>query len=93
MLVAARVERIGQAEQIAGQALAAAASAGPDAEREALVALAWARVLGGRGVADLAERASPRCSAAATRPPNTSRARASSPRKVRRTPAGRSTEL
>jgi DNA-binding CsgD family transcriptional regulator len=57
LLVAARVERIGQAEQIAGQALATAPSAGPDAEREALVALAWARVLRGRGVEDLAARA------------------------------------
>jgi len=51
-----RVERIAEAEQIAGQALAAASSAGPDAERRALVALAWARVLRGRGIEDLAER-------------------------------------
>jgi len=50
-----RVERIAEAEQIAGQAVAAAASAGPDAERRALVALALARVLRGRGVEDLAE--------------------------------------
>jgi DNA-binding CsgD family transcriptional regulator len=56
LLVAARVERIAEAEQIAGQALAAAPPADPDAEREALVALAWARVLRGRGVEDLAER-------------------------------------
>jgi DNA-binding CsgD family transcriptional regulator len=56
LLVAARVERIAEAEQIAGQALATARSAGPDAEREALVALAWARVLRGRGVEDLAGR-------------------------------------
>ena len=41
---------------MAGQALAAAASAGPDAERRALVALALARVLRGRGVEDLLER-------------------------------------
>jgi DNA-binding NarL/FixJ family response regulator len=50
------VRRIAEAEQIAGQALAAAPSAGPDAERRALVALAWARILRGRGVEDLAER-------------------------------------
>jgi DNA-binding CsgD family transcriptional regulator len=52
-----RVERIGQAGQLAGQALAAAASAGPDAQGPALVAVAWARVLAGRSVEDLAERA------------------------------------
>jgi DNA-binding CsgD family transcriptional regulator len=52
-----RVERIAEAEQIAAQALAAASTAGPDAERRALVALAWARILRGRGVEDLAERA------------------------------------
>jgi DNA-binding CsgD family transcriptional regulator len=57
LLAVSRVWRIAEAEQIAGQALAAAASAGPDAEREALVALAGARVLRGRGVEDLAERA------------------------------------
>jgi len=51
-----RVERIAEAEQMACQALAAAASAGPDAERRALVALALARVLRGRGVEDLLER-------------------------------------
>jgi hypothetical protein len=41
---------------MAGQALAAARSAGPDAERKALVALALARVLRGRGIEDLLER-------------------------------------
>ena len=51
-----RVERIAEAEQMAGQALAAASSAGPDAERRALVALAWARILRGRGIEDLAAR-------------------------------------
>jgi len=54
--VTARARRIAEAEQMAGQALAAAASAGPDAERRALVALALARVLRGRGVEDLLER-------------------------------------
>jgi DNA-binding CsgD family transcriptional regulator len=54
--VTTRVARIGQAAQMAGQALAAAPPAGSDAEREALVALAWARVLRGRGVEDLLER-------------------------------------
>jgi DNA-binding CsgD family transcriptional regulator len=52
-----RVERIAEAEQLAGAALAAASSAGPDGQRQALVALAWARVLRGRSVADLAARA------------------------------------
>ena len=55
-LVAVRVRRIAEAEQLAGQALAAASSAGPDAERRALVALAWARILAGRGIEDLAAR-------------------------------------
>jgi DNA-binding CsgD family transcriptional regulator len=54
--VTSRVRRIAEAEQIAGQALATASSAGPDAERRALVALAWARVLRGCGVGDLAAR-------------------------------------
>jgi len=54
--VTARVRRIAEAEQMAGEALAAAASAGPDAERRALVALAWARVMRGRGVEDLLDR-------------------------------------
>jgi DNA-binding CsgD family transcriptional regulator len=54
--VTTRVERIAEAEQMAGEALAAVSSAGPDAERRALVALALARVLRGRGVEDLAER-------------------------------------
>jgi len=54
--VICRVERIAEAEQMAGQALAAAASAGPDAQRRALVALGLARVLRGRGVEDLRAR-------------------------------------
>jgi DNA-binding NarL/FixJ family response regulator len=57
VLVVNRVRRIAEAGQMAGQALAAASSAGPDAERQALVALAWARVLRGRAVGDLLERA------------------------------------
>ena len=56
LLVVNRVQRIAEAEQMADQALAAARSAGPDAERRALVALAWARALRGRGVEDLLER-------------------------------------
>jgi DNA-binding CsgD family transcriptional regulator len=56
LLVTCRVERIAEAEQIAGQALAAAGSAGPDAHRRALVALAWARILCGRGIEDLLAR-------------------------------------
>jgi hypothetical protein len=54
--VTVRARRIADAEQMAGQALAAARSAGPDAERKALVALALARVLRGRGIEDLLER-------------------------------------
>jgi len=54
--VTVRARRIAEAEQMAGEALAAAAPAGPDAERRALVALALARVLRGRGVEDLLER-------------------------------------
>jgi hypothetical protein len=57
VLAAARVERIAEAEQMAHQAVAAAASAGPYAERRALVALAWARVLRGRSIEDLLARA------------------------------------
>ena len=53
-MVVGRGERIAEAEQVAGEALAAARSAGPDAQRRALVALAWARVLRGRAVDDLA---------------------------------------
>jgi DNA-binding NarL/FixJ family response regulator len=55
-LVAVRVERIAEAEQMVRQALATASSAGPDAERRALVALAWARILRGRGIEDLLAR-------------------------------------
>jgi DNA-binding CsgD family transcriptional regulator len=51
-----RVERIAEAEDIAGEALTAARSAGPGAERRALVALAWARVLRGGAVDDLIAR-------------------------------------
>jgi DNA-binding CsgD family transcriptional regulator len=57
MLVVGRVERIAEAEQMAGEALSAAPSAGPDADRRALVALAWARIMRGRGIDDLAARA------------------------------------
>jgi DNA-binding NarL/FixJ family response regulator len=57
LLGVGRVRRIAEAEQIAGQALATASSAGPDAERRALVALAWARILRGRGIEDVLVRA------------------------------------
>jgi len=57
VLVAGRVQRIAEAEQMARQALATAGTAGPDAESRALVALAWARILRGHAVDDLAERA------------------------------------
>jgi DNA-binding CsgD family transcriptional regulator len=56
LLMLERVEQIAGAGRLASQALAAAGSAGPDAERRALVALAWARILRGRGVEDLAVR-------------------------------------
>jgi DNA-binding CsgD family transcriptional regulator len=49
-----QVERIGEAEQMAAEALAAAA--GPDAERRALMALAYTRINRGRGIEDLAAR-------------------------------------
>jgi DNA-binding CsgD family transcriptional regulator len=57
MLELGRVQRIAEAERLAGQALATAGSADPDAERQALVALAWARTLRGRAVEDLVARA------------------------------------
>jgi DNA-binding NarL/FixJ family response regulator len=53
LLVVIQARRIAGAGQIAGQALAAAQGAGPDDQRRALVALAWARVLRGRAVDDL----------------------------------------
>jgi DNA-binding CsgD family transcriptional regulator len=54
VLAVNRVQTIAQAEQLAGEALGTAASAGPDTERRALVALAWARILRGRAIDDLA---------------------------------------
>ena len=57
LLAIDRVERIAEAGEMAGEALAAARSAGPDAERRALVAMAWARILRGRAVDDLLARA------------------------------------
>jgi DNA-binding CsgD family transcriptional regulator len=56
LLVVGRVRRVAEAEQMAGEALATARSAGPDAERRAMVALAWARILRGRAVEDLLAR-------------------------------------
>jgi len=44
LLAVTQAERVAEAEQVAGQALATASSAGPDDQRRALVALAWARV-------------------------------------------------
>ena len=57
LLAIDRVERIAEAGEMAGEALAAARSAGPDAERRVLVAMAWARILRGRAVDDLLARA------------------------------------
>lgn len=51
-----RVQRLDQAEAIAEEALAQAELAGPEVEREAVPALAWARVLRGEGVDDLVDR-------------------------------------
>jgi DNA-binding NarL/FixJ family response regulator len=56
VLLVNQAQRIAEAEQMARAALAAARSAGPDAERRALIALAVARVVRGRGVEDLLER-------------------------------------
>src|SRR5262249_22574692 len=56
LLTVLRVRRIAEAEQMAREALAKAGSAGPDAERRALVALAWARIMRGRAVDDLLKR-------------------------------------
>ena len=56
VLVVHRVRRIVEAEQLASKAVAAARSAAPEAERRALVALAWARVMRGRAIDDLVER-------------------------------------
>jgi len=57
LLVVNRVRLIAEAEQAAAEALATASAADPYAERRALVALAWARIMRGRGVGDLAARA------------------------------------
>ncbi len=50
------ITRIPEAEAWALEALEAAGRAGPDVERLALYALAWARSLGGRPIDDLAQR-------------------------------------
>jgi DNA-binding NarL/FixJ family response regulator len=50
------VERLGEAETWALQALHAAAGAGPEVERLALRALGWSRCLRGRHIDDLCER-------------------------------------
>lgn len=52
----ARVERIGEAEGWAREALTFARRAGPESERGALLALAWARMLRGGSIDDLVER-------------------------------------
>jgi DNA-binding NarL/FixJ family response regulator len=56
LLALSRVRRMVEAEQVAREALDAAQAASPDAERRALVALAWVRVLRGCAIEDLAER-------------------------------------
>jgi DNA-binding CsgD family transcriptional regulator len=56
IMTATSVERIEEAEGWALEALEAAPAAGPEVERRALVALAWARGLRGRPVDDLLER-------------------------------------
>src|SRR5262249_5827504 len=57
LLVVSRVRRIVEAEELACESLAAARSTGPEAERRALVALAWARLMRGHPIDDLVERA------------------------------------
>jgi len=52
----ARVERIRTAEEWALEAVETGHDAGPDVERAALYALAWARSLRGRAIDDLCER-------------------------------------
>ncbi len=51
-----RVERIGEAEASADEALPAARRAGPEIERSVLYALSWARSLHGSPIDDLCER-------------------------------------
>jgi DNA-binding NarL/FixJ family response regulator len=53
---AGRVERIGDAEASAVEALAAAHRGGPESERLVLYPLAWTRILRGRDIEDLRER-------------------------------------
>jgi DNA-binding CsgD family transcriptional regulator len=53
---ATSVQRIEEAEGWALEALEAAPAAGPEVERQALIALAWARSLRGRPIDDLLER-------------------------------------
>ena len=52
----ARVERIRASEERALEALETGRDAGPEVERPALYALAWARALRGRAIDDLCER-------------------------------------
>ena len=51
-----RVERVAETAAWAEEALRAVSGVDPDAERQALYALAWARSLGGRPVDDVCER-------------------------------------
>jgi DNA-binding CsgD family transcriptional regulator len=51
-----QVQGIVEAERLADEALVTARAGGPDAERRARVALAWARVMRGHPVEDLIER-------------------------------------
>ncbi len=56
LLAVNRVERIAEAEAMAVEAVAIARAAGSEAERRVLPALAWARILRGRPIDDLARR-------------------------------------
>jgi DNA-binding CsgD family transcriptional regulator len=56
MLAINEVRRIVEAERLALEALATARPADPDAQRRALVALTWARVMRGRSIEDLLKR-------------------------------------
>jgi DNA-binding CsgD family transcriptional regulator len=56
LLAVVRVGGIVEAEGLARESLAAAQTAGPEAEHSALVALGWARIMRGCAIDDLVER-------------------------------------
>jgi DNA-binding CsgD family transcriptional regulator len=56
LLAVVRVERIGEADELAGQAHGLAQAADAGAQRHAIFSLAWARVLRGRPIDDLQQQ-------------------------------------